>query len=115
MTQCLLSLFKLLLTTLTPLRPILITLLQVIMQLLPITDLRFAPNLIILLNKLATPPFYAKLKTDSDAEFYKESKYAKTYSVFHLKKHFCPALTQLPVESKVFLCCTPNDSDQLFY
>jgi len=43
--------------------------------------------LIVLLNKLATPPFYANMKTDSDVEFYKESKYAKIYKVFfNLKK-----------------------------
>jgi len=38
MTQHLLSVFNLLPTCLTPIRPILITLLQVIMQLLPITN-----------------------------------------------------------------------------
>lgn len=69
------------------------TLLQLIMQLLSITNTYVLPLISLflnkdknlLLNKLTTPPFYAKHKTDSDAEFYKESKYEKVYSV-SLKK-----------------------------
>jgi len=48
---------------------------------------------------LVTPPVYAKLRTDSEAEFYMEYKYAKIYKVFYLKnkEYICPIFMQHPV------------------